>query len=76
MIDYLQWEIYPSGSGWTIRRVCRITFRFDFGVLSEITKPAVWRVQAVNENRYLADHEPDKDHLQVSHHPATVVGHR
>ena len=76
MVDYLQGEIYPSGSGWTIRRVCRITFCFDFGVLNGMTKLVAWRVQVVNENRDLADHEADKDRLQVSYHPATVVDHR
>jgi len=41
-----------------------------------MTKLVAWRVQVVNENRDLADHEADKDRLQVSYHPATVVDHR
>jgi len=56
--------------------VCRVILRFDFGAMNEITKPAAWRVEAIHETGDLADHEPDEDRLQVSHHPATVVGHR
>jgi len=51
-------------------------FRFDFGVLNEMTRLVAWRVRTVDETREFVDHEPDKDRPQVGHHPATVVGHR
>ena len=39
IVKYLQWEILPSGRGYTIRRVqCRIAFPFNRGVLKVVRR--------------------------------------